>query len=152
MPRFSGYVRSITPLTTDDNFALDPNAAGESGVMEEFSWGGEATATTAMHTLIGRSASGTTPVAGDVQKVKENSAGNTMVFIAGPTGWATEPTLDAGALFETSWNAHGGVIRWLAPPGGGFYILGGTVGTDTISCRNTVGTAVSTYGCFWEED
>lgn len=151
MARYAAYAPSITPLTTDDNCALDP-IAGESGSLEEFSWGGEATATTAMHTVIARSTGGTTPVSGNIAQHKENSRTNVINFILGPTGWAAEPTLDSGSLFEQSWNAHGGVIRWLAPPGGGFYMLGAATGTDVISCRNSVGTAVSTYGYIWEED
>jgi len=148
---YIGSVISITPLTTDDNCALDP-AATESGKVIEVFWGGESTASTAMATKVSRGSGGTTPVAGDVQKRNENSVANKIEFIKGPIGWAAEPALDAGSLFALSWNCHGGVVRWLAAPGEEWMMLGAAAAADTISIRNSVGTGVSTYGMIWDED
>lgn len=151
MSRYCGYVQGITPDTGDDCFSLDA-ASGESCKVLEISFGGEATTSTAMRTRFTRSASGSTPVAGDVQKVHPNAATNLVTFAkntgGGDGGWTTQPTLTAGALYVASWNAHGGVIRWLAAPGEEFILHGAA----HMSCRNAVGTATSTYGVIWEED
>jgi hypothetical protein len=57
----------------------------------------------------------------------------------------------AGALFGTSWNAHGGVVRWLAAPGEEFNIYDAGATTSSIECRQDVGTATSSYATIWEE-
>ena len=63
------------------------------------------------------------------------------------------PTLDAGNLFVTSWNAHGGVGRILFDPTEWILLIGAAAtSASTLSCRNSVGTATSSFGCVWEED
>ena len=146
MSRYSGAVRSITPSTSDDNWTLDA-ASGESGKVQEVSFGGEATTSTAMHTRTARSGSESgAGTAGNVAKLHPNAATNLIAF--NTTYATTQPTLDAGDLFTMSWNAHGGVIRWLAAPGEEFVLIGAAL----ISNRNSVGTATSSYGVIWEED
>lgn len=149
MARYSGVVRSITPSTSDDNWFLTAGA-NESGKVLEVHWGGEATTSTAMHTRVARaSGQAGSATTGNVAKLHPNSPTNLLTF--GTTFATTQPTLDAGDLFAESWNAHGGVVRWLAAPGEEFVIIGAATET-VISCRNTVGTATSTYGTIWEED
>ena len=151
--KYSGYVGGITPATTDDNWTVE-GAQGEFGRIIEVSWGGEATTSTAMRTRVQRSASQAgAGTAGDITELGQPAGGAPLLAFF-TTYATTQPTLDAGALFGTSWNAHGGVIRWLADPGEGFWIVGtaGTPAADqTISCRNDVGTATSSYACVWEE-
>lgn len=151
MARYSGNVRSITPSTSDDNWTLDAPTA-KSGRVLEVSWGGEATTTTAMQTRVTRCNTGAgqhpvgagTLVASVALHPNSPSAG-IMIY----STYATQqPTLVSGDLFSTSWNAHGGVVRWLAAPGEEFVIIG----VATICCRNSVGTATSSYGVIWEED
>lgn len=147
--KYSGVVRSITPQTTDDNWFLT-GGAGEFGRILEVHWGGEATTSTAMHTRIARSSGQSgAATAGNVAKLGPNNPTNTLTF--GTTFATTQPTLDAGDLFAQSWNAHGGVVRWLAAPGEEFVLIGASTET-VISCRNTVGTGTSTYGTIWEEE
>jgi hypothetical protein len=142
-------VISLTPSLTDDNWNLRAGAA-KSGKILEVWFGGQATTSTGMQTRVAR-ASGQTgsATAGNVEKLHPNAAGNGMGFAT--TFATTQPTLEAGNLFATSWNAHGGVVRWLAAPGEEFVLIGAATEL-TIACRNSVGTAVSDYGCVWEED
>lgn len=143
--RYSGQVESIAPNTANDNWTLDV-AANTSGKILEVHWGGEVTTSTAMHTKVSRTtAVGTTNTNGNVQKVHPYSVANKFNFVS---AWTTQPTLATGALFAESWNAHGGLVRWLAAPGEEFIIIGAA----DISCRNSNGTATSTYGTIWEED
>lgn len=149
MSSYSGVVREMSPLSTDDNWFLAANAS-ESGKIIEVHWGGLVTTSTTMTTRVARASgqSGNT-TAGNVAKVHPNSATNLISF--GTTFATTQPTLDAGDLFAESWNAHGGVVRWLAAPGEEFVIIGAATET-LISCRNASGSATSTYGCIWAED
>ena len=150
MAVYSGVVRSLTPLTTDDNWSL---AAGASESCEVFDvhWGGEVTASAAMMTRVARSSGQAGAVtAGNVAKAHPYSVTNVIAF--GLTYATTQPTLDAGDLFGESWNAHGGVVRWLADRDREEFILIGATAELVISCRNAVGTSVSTYGVAWEEN
>lgn len=144
MAKYSGVRRSITPNTSNDNWTLVAGA-NESAKVIEFHWGGETTTSTAMNTRIARSASGTTPSNGNVAKLHPNHVTNVIDFVA---SWSAQPTPDSGDLWCQSWNAHGGVVRWLAAPGEEFVLLA----SANISCRNANGTATSTYGVIWEED
>lgn len=144
MARYNGYRRSITPNTSNDNWTLDASSSVSCKVLE-VNWGGEVTTSTAMQTRIARGASAASSTAGNVAKTHPRSPTNGVVFA---TAWTTQPTLDAGDLYATSWNAHGGVVRWLAAPGEEFILIGAA----QIGCRNTSGTGTSTYGTCWEED
>jgi len=148
MGRYAGSIVSDTPVTGEDEWALTA-AANEYGLIEEFHMGGEATTSTAMRTDVTRNGTnGATPTAGDVQKLHPFSQTNVIAFTK---SWGTQPTVAAGNLWSESWNAHGGVIRWLAAPGEEFVILDATAGENEISCEAGVGTGVSTYGCIWRE-
>ena len=149
MAKYSGSVRSITPSTTDDNWFLT-GGASESGSVQEVHWGGETTTSTAMNTRVARSSGQAgAATAGNTAKIHPNSPTGLLTF--GTTFATTQPTLDAGDLFCESWNAHGGVVRWLAAPGEEFVLIGAATET-VISCRNSVGTATSTYGVIYTED
>lgn len=144
MPRYFGTILTKTPDLAKDNWALDA-AANEHGSIWEVRMSGQSTVTTAMETRVSRSASGVTPVSGDVQKRHPKSDPNKIAFVK---DWTTHPTLTAGALFAESWNSHGGVVRWLAAPGEELIIIG----AEQISCRPVVGLGVSTYTAVWDED
>ena len=149
MARYGAVVRSITASTTDDNIALTAGAS-KSGKILEVHWGGEATTSTAMCTRVARSSGQTgTTTSVTAAKFHPNAPANGLVFAS--TFATTQPTLDSADLFAESWNAHGGVVRWLAAPGEEMVLLGATT-EICISCRNSTGTATSTYGMVTEED
>ena len=150
MARYSGDRASITPGTGVANWVLE-TVAGVNANVQEVSWGGETTTSTAMRTRIARDTIvGTgSRTAGNVQKLNQHSPANAAFF---STTYATlQPTILVGALFGTSWNAHGGVVRWLAAPGEEFNIYDAGATTASLECRSDVGTATSSYDVIWEE-
>lgn len=150
MGKYSGDRASITPSTGVANWVLETVADKMVDVVE-VSWGGEVTTSTAMRTRIARdSAVGTgARTAGNVQKGNQHSPTNGAFF---STTYATlQPTIVAGSLFGTSWNAHGGVVRWLAAPGEEFNIYDAAAANASLECRADVGTATSSYHVIWAE-
>lgn len=151
MATYSGFVAGLTPTAGVANWVLEA-VSGVSGSIKEVSWGGEVTTSTAMRTRIARdSAVGTgSRTAGNVQKGNMHSPANGIFFST--TYGTTQPTVVAGALFGTSWNAHGGVVRWLADPTEVFGIYDASAANASLECRADVGTATSSYGVTWAED
>ncbi len=148
--KYSGFVAGATPVAGVALWVLETVAAVQADIIE-VSWGGEVTTSTAMRTRIARdSATGTgARTAGNVQKGNQHSATNGAFF---STTYATsQPTIVAGALFGTSWNAHGGVVRWLAAPGEEFNLYDATAANCNVECRDDVGTATSSYAVVWNE-
>ena len=142
MPIYTAF-QPKTNVITDDLLALDA-AAGEDGAVMEFSIGGEVTTSTAGRVRLSRSSGGTVPVAADVQQRHPNSPGPRIQAV---DSWTAQPTLDAGALFGTGWNAHGGVIRWLAAPGEEFEV----VGAEQLSLRDELAAVNLSGTLIWLE-
>lgn len=150
MARFSGQLLGSTPSTGVANWVLETVANVEAQVLE-FSWGGELTTSTAMRTRISRdSAVGTgSRTAGNTQKINNHSPAATAFF---STTYATlQPTINNGALWGTSWNAHGGVVRWLAAPGEEMDLYDASAANASLECRADVGTGTSSYNVIWQE-
>ena len=148
--QYSGDRASITPSTGVANWVLE-TASGNSCLVKEVSWGGESTTSTAMRSRIARdSVVGTgSRTAGNTQKRDQHSPANATFF---STTYATlQPSIYAGALFGTSWNSHGGVIRWLAAPGEEFNIYDAGATTASLECRQDVGVGTSSYNVIWED-
>lgn len=150
MPTFSHYRESITPNTSNDNWTITAGTAGDLGKILAISWGGEATTSTAMATRWTRpSTNGTTPVAG-VNEPHNGSYATPLLSTA--TSWTTQPTLVAASnLHSQSWNAHGGLGYIALPLASPWMVQNGVTGSDEVSCRNSTGTATSSYGLTWEE-
>ena len=146
---YSGNTGSITPSTSDDNWTLDAVDAGI-GKVKEVYWGGEATTSTAMRTRISRAnAEAGSQTNGNVSEFGgADQPANKVDFVT--TYGTTQPTLASADLFAISWNAHGGVVRWLADPDEEIWLITGQT-LDLISCRNSTGTATSSYGVIWQE-
>ena len=151
MGYYSGTVLGITPSTTDDNYIVEGQTA-EWGAITEVHWGGEVTTSTLMRTRVARgSGQAGAGTAGNTALLNPKDAAASLAFFT--TYATTQPTLAVGDLFATSWNSHGGVVRWLAAPGEEFIIIGKVTpdGDSTICNRNAVGTALSSYGVIWRE-
>jgi hypothetical protein len=149
MSKYAGSLLSITPATNDDNWTVR-GGASKSGKIIDLTFGGEATSSTAMCTRVARSSGQTGSASlGATEKLHPNSPAAGLGFSG--TFATTQPPLETGSLFATSWNAHGGVVRWLAAPGEEFVLIGATTEL-CISCRNSVGVGVSSYVVIWEED
>lgn len=143
---------SFTPTVNTAVWVLE-TPSGVLAKISEFAFGGEASASTPMRTRIARdSAVGTgTRTAGSVQRLDYSTVtpGNAAFF---STAYAsTAPTIQAGALNPVqSWNAFGGVIRWLAAPGEEF-LLQYLSANQSIECRADLGAGASSYGVVWSE-
>lgn len=148
--KYAGHQLGITPATGVANWVLE-TVSGVEARVREFSWGGEVTTSTAMRSRIARdSAVGAgTRTAGNTQKLNQHSAAQGTFFST--TYATTQPTIVAGALWGTSWNAHGGVVRILLEPGEDFQLYDAAAANASLECRADVGTATSSYGVVWEE-
>jgi hypothetical protein len=151
---YSLVFMSATPTVDQVLWALQA-AQGEVGSVKEFWFGGEATTSTAMATIITRydNTQAGALTGGNVAELG-NVAGGAETLTAGNSYATTEPAPSGGPLFGTSWNAHGGVVRWLAAPSEEMWVVGdnATPGpSGQMGCENTVGTATSTYGFIWSE-
>ena len=151
MATYSGFAAGITPSAGVANLVLE-SVSGVSGSIKEVSWGGEVTTSTAMWTRLARdSVVGTgSRTAASVQKANMHSPANGL-FLSTTYG-TTQPTIVAGALFGTSWNAHGGVVRWLADPTEVFVVYDAAAANASLEIRADVGTATSSYHVVWMED
>lgn len=146
--KLGGFVAGATPASGVANWVLE-GVSTSVGAVEEVSWGGEVTTSTAMRTRIARdSAVGTgSRTAGNAQRLDQTTTtpGNAIFFST--TYATTQPTIANGALFGGAWNAHGGFVRWLAAPGEEFLLIGAA----SLECRQDVGTATSTFHVIWRE-
>ncbi len=150
MAIYNGFVSSFTPTAGVANWILE-SVANTEAYIKEVTFGGQVTTSTAMQTRLARdSAKGTgARTAGNSQKGNQHSPTNGVFFST--TYASTQPTVSSGALWGTSWNAHGGVVRWLADPMEFFNIYDATDPNDSIECRADVGTATSSYHLSWVE-
>lgn len=152
MAKFNAYLGSSTPVINANNNNLNlMGIATIRSTIQEVSWGGQASSSTPMETRCCRTSSaGTTaPAVADVQRLDTTvtTAGNAMLAYAN-AAWATGPTKVAGALFGESWNAYGGVVRWLAAPGEEWDLA---LTTNGIVIAAVVGVGTSSYNATWTE-
>lgn len=134
MRAYTVTINNTTPNVSNDlmTFVL---ASNHPCYVKRIRCTGEATAATAMRTLIERSTGGTTG-GGSITPEKTNTgdaAANTTIY----TTWSAQPTLSGRPLYNESWNAFGGGFD-LTLDGREIWL----VGTDQLSIRNTVGTGL----------
>ncbi len=152
MGKYGAFRAGIIAALSTANWVLETVAGNIADVIEA-SWGGEATASTSMRTRIARdSAIGTgSRTDAGVQELNMRSTAN-LAFCS-TTYLTLQPTIVSGALFGTSWNAHGGVIRWLAAPGEELNIYDAGATTASLECRHDAqsGATTSSYHVIWQE-
>lgn len=145
MSRHEGSVFGLTPATNDDNWTLDAGT-DEYGKIKSFSTWGEVTTGAVIQGRVARSGSAAgagTP--GNEQPLHPHGAASAIDFFT--TYATTQPTLTAGALIPFGYNANGGGVYLIFPERDAPDI----VGSETVSCRNDVGTSQSSYCVGWEE-
>ncbi len=137
---------NLSPTVGTPNVVLE-TAASELAMIYEFNFGGEVTTSTAMRTSVFRAAEGVgAATAITIASFAENAP--TALIAATQGDHATTPAAPVlPGMWGTSWNAHGGVIRWLANPGEEIIMLG----VSTVILENEAGTAQSHYGFVWGE-
>ena len=144
---------AFTP-STSMNWILDSSTTSNYARVLEVAWGGELTTTTAMRTRWLRPTTAGTTTFTNVGSIQSGHPGATAGFRFGTT--STQPTVPAApaALYATSWNAHGGIGRWLAAPGEEWMILGFIASTQQIVCCQDIGVTATSMsaGVGWLED
>lgn len=130
-----------TLSTSDDTATMITTATGVGSVIrvEEFFIGGEASSSTATRVVINRPGSvGVTPTTQALQKLDPASA--TATFTVATT-WSTQPVHAAQHVLAISFNAFGGVVRWVAQPDRPI-VVGGQGAVANLSFRGASGTPV----------
>src|SRR5262245_28759012 len=151
MPQYTasrGAVSGVTFAATTDVIIIEA-ATNKVAKILEIGWAGEATTTTAMRTRFTRASTAGTAITGTVD-VQGQSDAQTPGASLGTS--STSPTYAAGSLIPfNSWNAHGGVVRWLANPGEEFWLIQGVAALKQAAIRNEVGAPTGTAGLVFIE-
>ena len=148
MPQFTasrGSVSGVTSAATTDLIILE---AGTSRLLKviEVGWGGEATTTTAMRTRLAQASTAGTALTGTVDILKGAPATDPAAAFTSGTS-STSPTYAAGNMIPfSSWNAHGGVVRWLADPNEYLLFIQAVTAGKQFALRNEVGATTITCG------
>ena len=144
--KFGAGRSGVTTATGTPHIVLE-TAASEYAEVMEFNIGGEATTSTAQRTGCHRAAEGVGAATAITARAFDE--GSSAAATAATQGdHATTPAApDSPALVEYGWNAHGGVIRWLAAPGEEIIMLG----VSTVILENSLGTGQGSYGFVWGE-
>lgn len=148
MPQFTasrGAVAGVTSAATTDLIVFEAGANRLAKIIE-VGWGGEQTTSTAMRTRLAQASTAGTSITGTVDVLKQSPATDpTAAFTVGTS--STSPTYAAGNLIPfSSWNSHGGVVRWLANPGEEFLLIQAVTAGKQVALRNEVGVATITCG------
>ena len=122
------------------------NIANQFSLVMEWGFGGEVTASTLMRGGSSRAAEGVGARTAVTPGIYNEGATASSTFLSS-TFNTTQPAIEGGYMWERSWNAHGGVVRWLAAPGQEISLLG----VSTVILENTVGAALANYGFVWGE-
>lgn len=109
--------------------------------------GGEAGSSTVNRLVVNR------PTVAGVYTVAPETPSALNPFSAAATGWTaygqvsgratcavTKPTHDTYDLLDLAFNAYGGVVRWVAPPGSEILALGDTVAGELAILSSRSGT------------
>jgi len=145
MWKFGADFFVATPVVGDPNITLE-SVTDTFGQILEWGFGGEAVATTAMRTGLHRAAEGVGARTDVVEGIYTEGSAASVLFSTSVFA-TTQPAVEGGPLWQRSWNAHGGVVRWLAAPGEEPSLLG----VATIVLENALGVAGSNYGFVWSE-
>lgn len=152
---FFGAIPAIAAGTTNDKYTIHMPAASASqqgtARVLEVRFTGQATATAAQQTRVVRpTTAGATPTALTLGFPSPN-------FVSPKAGmasaWTTQPVLPAsgvGDLLNESWNAYGGLVRWLAAPGEEILVFQNML-TGQLSCRDVTSNGTGSYGAVWDE-
>jgi hypothetical protein len=100
--------------------------------------GGEAAASTINVMALRRdSTAAATPTAKTAAKNHPSSPANAGTWFQTAS---TQPTIGTAHLLNPSLNVFGGIVRWVAPPGGELYVVGGSSGNSEVSLAAVSGT------------
>lgn len=143
---FGGDFQVGTPVLGTPNITLE-SVANTFGLILEWGFGGEVTTSSLMRTGVHRAVEGIGARTDVVEGIFQEGSATSALFLSSAFN-TTQPAVEGGPLWQRSWNAHGGVVRWLAAPGQEPTLLG----VASIVLENTgQGVAASNYGFVWGE-
>lgn len=144
-----GGTGTFSPTVGVAPLILESTSTTQIYSIQEAMFGGEVTSSSAMRTRIARdSAVGTgSRTAAGVQRLDQTVTTPGNAAYCSTTYGTTQPTIQAGALVQVSWNANGGFVRWLAAPGEELMLTG----ANSIEMRQDVGSSQSSYSWIWTE-
>lgn len=150
MPQYSANANSWTPTATADTTNLADNThfsvQGGSGTQickfVEIYMGGEASASSlnimimARHSTVGATLTSLTTKQSYTPQNFASVAGTAKPFVAA----TTKPQSDvARHLLDLSFNAFGGLVRWVAAPGSEIYTVGNTASGGEVGLNGFTG-------------
>ena len=152
MPSFSGNQGAHTPSTTQDNWTLDADTAGDVLKVVSIGWGGRLTTSTGYRTRWVRPTTAGTGIFTALGTEVHSPGYPTPLGAFGTFGTAPVLPSDPDALHAQDWNAHGGVGYVVLPLSSPWWVINGLL-TDHLSCRNVAGVDAngSSYSLTWEE-
>ena len=153
MPTFDGSNGAFTPATTQDNYTLEADTAGDVLTVIGIGWGGRLTTSTGYRTRWTRPTTAGASTFTALTKASHDPAYDTPLGRVGT--FATAPLLatdPAANLYAQDWNAHGGGGYIILPQDKEWKIVNGLL-TAQLSCRNVAGVDAngSSYHLTWSE-
>lgn len=146
MAKRSFSVRTVTPTAVADTAAITADvqcgifqggASTQRNKFSEFFLGGQAGASAPTFMVVGmNSTAATSIVLGIGEDAPLDSATAALAApVAVGTGFTIAPQRSAtlGHILNLSFNAFGGIVRWLAPPNGELQTVGLAVDTGSLS-------------------
>lgn len=147
MAKYSCSVNGVALSTTLDFKTLVTTATGAGSVLAvyELSFSGEAGSSTPVRTAVNRPSSVGATIGANVQTpVRINPASAVAAFsVAGTasavSSWSTQPGITTDDVLTPTFNAFGGVYRWVAPPDSEI-IVGSQGAIANLTFRSRSGT------------
>ena len=156
MAQHTGGNGAFTPSTTNDNWTLHADTAGDIFKVKKYGWGGRGTTSTGYRTRWTRPA--TDPTGAGTAIVQGRTSPGTVALCALNSTYATAQAIltadPGGNLDAMDWNILGGGGEIVLPIGGEWTgVNAATAGFSFVSCRNVAGVDanLSTYSVQWEE-
>jgi hypothetical protein len=160
MARYSISTNGVTLSTSKDykTIQTSTSGAGSMCLVTEVAVLGEATSSTVVRTIVNRPTANAATIGANTQTPEKFNPGSPAAgaTIAGTatavTSWTTDATLSAGDIVSITFNAFGGIFRWVAPPD--YEVVVCPVGTATagqLSFRSRTGTPVVSGHIIYEE-
>jgi YD repeat-containing protein len=140
MPSFSWNNGAFTPATTNDNWTLEADTAGDFCKVVSIGWGGRLTTSTGYRTRWTRPTTAGASTFTALTKASHTPGYDTPLCRTGT--FATAPVLatdPAGNLHAQDWNAHGGLGYIVLPLANPWFLSNGVL-QGQVSCRNVAGT------------
>ena len=160
MARYSISTNGVTLSTATDYKTIQTTTSGAGSFCSvyEISLSGEATVSTVVRTIANRPTANGITIGANTQTPEKINPGSAAAgaSIAGTSiavaSWSTAPALSAGDLVSLTFNAFGGIYRWVAPPDSELIVCPvGTTTAGSLSFRSRSGTPVVSGHILYEE-